>query len=87
MAGMPPPPPDRQLGVPQFPGLPSHERPGELRDRGRSGCRPAAQINWSLPLVPLRSGPYGLWLMRQTPNLLLELGRIRFRWPPTFRPA
>ena len=66
---------DRQMGVcHNFLGLPSYERLKALRDRGDLGVVSAAQVNWSLPLVPLRSGPYGLWLMRQTPNLLLELG-------------
>ncbi len=65
----------RQLGAcHNFLGLPSYEKLRRLRDAGDLGVVSSAQINWSLPLVPLRSGPYALWLMRQTQNLLLELG-------------
>ena len=32
------------------------------------------QVNWSLPLPSLRSGPYGVWLLANVRNLLLELG-------------
>ena len=66
---------NRQLGAcHNFLGLPSYRKLRRLRDQGDLGVVSSAQINWSLPLVPLRSGPYALWLMRQTQNLLLELG-------------
>lgn len=65
----------RVLGVcHNFLGLPSVMRLKDLCDRGDLGVLSAAQINWSLPLPPLRSGPYGIWLMREVQNLLLELG-------------
>lgn len=65
----------RALGVcHNFLALPAYERLKQVRDDGRLGLVSSAQINWSLPLGPLRSGPYGIWLMRETPNLLLELG-------------
>ncbi len=65
----------RQLGIcHNFLSLPAFERLQAARDQGLLGVVSAAQINWSLPLPPLRSGPYGIWMMRQTQNLLLELG-------------
>jgi predicted dehydrogenase/nucleoside-diphosphate-sugar epimerase len=57
-----------------FLGLPAYERLKRLNEAGELGLVSSAQINWSLPLAPLRSGPYGIWLMRDTRNLLLELG-------------
>lgn len=65
----------RQLGAcHNFLGLPSYEKLRKLKTAGDLGLVSHAQINWSLPLVPLRSGPYALWMLRETPNLLLELG-------------
>lgn len=57
-----------------FLGLPAYERLQRLKEAGELGLVSSAQINWSLPLAPLRSGPHGIWLMRDTRNLLLELG-------------
>lgn len=57
-----------------FLGLPAYERLRKLKQAGELGLVSRAQIDWSLPLAPLRSGPYGIWLMRDTRNLLLELG-------------
>lgn len=57
-----------------FLGLPSYIRLKTLKDTGALGRISSAQINWALPLSPLRSGPYGLWLLRKPENLLLELG-------------
>lgn len=57
-----------------FLALPSHERLKAAKQAGDLGLVSSAQINWSLPLVPLRSGPYSLWMLRETRNLLLELG-------------
>lgn len=65
----------RQLGAcHNFLGLPSYEKLRALKQAGDLGVVSSAQINWALPLVPLRSGPYGLWMLRETQNLLLELG-------------
>lgn len=65
----------RQLCVcHNFLGLPSYEKLRTLKDAGDLGLVSNVQINWSLPLVPLRSGPYSLWMLRETRNLLLELG-------------
>ncbi|WP_227434969.1 NAD-dependent epimerase/dehydratase family protein [Nioella sediminis] len=57
-----------------FLGLPRYERLNALVTDGALGRIAEARINWCLPLAPLRSGPYGLWLLREPKNLLLELG-------------
>ncbi|RRH69059.1 NAD-dependent epimerase/dehydratase family protein [Falsigemmobacter faecalis] len=57
-----------------FLALPSFRRLKEARDNGLLGVVSDVQINWSLPLPPLRSGPYGIWLLDDLRNLLLELG-------------
>jgi predicted dehydrogenase/nucleoside-diphosphate-sugar epimerase len=57
-----------------FLALPGYERLKAMVAEGRLGRVSAADIHWAFPLPPLRSGPYGLWLLRETGNLLLELG-------------
>ncbi|PIE16387.1 MAG: oxidoreductase [Rhodobacterales bacterium] len=57
-----------------FMGLRSYERLKQKFSDGTLGRISAAEFNWNFPLTPLRSGPFGLWLMRQPENLLLELG-------------
>jgi predicted dehydrogenase/nucleoside-diphosphate-sugar epimerase len=57
-----------------FLGLPSYERLKAMMQGGDLGRVSSVQINWALPLAPLRSGPFGLWLLREPKNLLLELG-------------
>ncbi|MDA7429907.1 NAD-dependent epimerase/dehydratase family protein [Primorskyibacter aestuariivivens] len=57
-----------------FMGTPGYRRFKRLVEEGRLGRIAQAEINWHFPLAPLRSGPYGLWLLRDTRNLLLELG-------------
>ena len=57
-----------------FLGLPSYERLKAMMQGGELGRVSSVQINWALPLSPLRSGPFGLWLLREPRNLLLELG-------------
>ena len=56
-----------------FLGLPSYERLKRLREAGHLGRVSSAEVNWHLPLAPLRSGPFGLWLLAEPKNLLLEL--------------
>lgn len=41
---------------------------------GDLGRVSGVDINWCFPLAPLRSGPFGIWLLREPKNLLLELG-------------
>lgn len=57
-----------------FLGLPSYERLKSMVRAGELGVVSSVQLNWSLPLSPLRSGPFGLWMLREPKNLLLELG-------------
>ncbi|MBE9636036.1 NAD-dependent epimerase/dehydratase family protein [Salipiger mangrovisoli] len=57
-----------------FLGLPSYLRMKEALKAGEYGRVSQAEISWALPLAPLRSGPFGLWLLREPKNLLLELG-------------
>lgn len=57
-----------------FLGLPGYERLKKLVARGELGRLSSLQVDWALPLAPLRSGPFGLWLLREPRNLLLELG-------------
>ena len=65
----------RMLGAGHnFLALPGYARLKALHRSGKLGRIVAAQVNWCLPLAPLRSGPFGLWLLREPRNLLLELG-------------
>jgi len=57
-----------------FLGIPSYQRLKLALAEGRLGRISTADITWALPLAPLRAGPYGIWLMRETKNLILELG-------------
>lgn len=57
-----------------FLGLPSYTRLKKATQEGTLGRISTAEINWCFPLSALRSGPYGAWLMRETRNLLYELG-------------
>lgn len=57
-----------------FLGLPRYEALKTMVADGQLGRIAEARITWCLPLAPLRSGPYGLWLLQEPKNLLLELG-------------
>ncbi len=57
-----------------FLGLPSYGRLKAALQNGDLGRVNTVQINWALPMSPLRAGPYGGWLLREPQNLLLELG-------------
>lgn len=57
-----------------FMGLPSYDRLKDLLAKGALGRVSVAEVHWCLPLAPLRSGPFGIWLLREPRNLLLELG-------------
>lgn len=56
-----------------FLALPGYERLKQARAAGKIGRISGAEINWCFPLAPLRSGPFGLWMLRAPKNLLLEL--------------
>ena len=65
----------KSLGVSHnFLALPGYARLKLLVSQGHLGRISALQVNWCLPLQSLRSGPFGLWLLREPRNLLLELG-------------
>lgn len=57
-----------------FLGIPAYGRLKAALKTGQIGRVSSVEVNWHLPLAPLRSGPYGLWLLREARNLLLELG-------------
>ena len=57
-----------------FMGLPSYDRLKDMLAKGDLGRVSVAEVHWCLPLAPLRSGPFGIWLLREPKNLLLELG-------------
>lgn len=57
-----------------FLGLPNYTLLKRLVTTGELGRISSAQFNWHFPLEPLRSGPFGLWMLQSPKNLLLELG-------------
>ncbi|MGQ0456808.1 MAG: NAD-dependent epimerase/dehydratase family protein [Hyphomicrobium sp.] len=57
-----------------FLGVPSYQRLKEAYRSDALGRISSAEFNWRFPLEPLRSGPFGLWMLRSAENLLLELG-------------
>ena len=57
-----------------FLGLPAYRRLKALVEAGDLGRVSSAEITWAFPLGPLRSGPFGLWMLREPGNLLRELG-------------
>ncbi|MEM7748730.1 MAG: NAD-dependent epimerase/dehydratase family protein [Pseudomonadota bacterium] len=57
-----------------FLAVPSYLRLKNAIANGDLGRVTSAEINWHFPLAPLRSGPFGLWMLRQPENILLELG-------------
>lgn len=57
-----------------FLGLPSYQRLKTALQSGNLGKVTSADVNWHFPLAPLRSGPFGLWMLEKPENLLLELG-------------
>jgi predicted dehydrogenase/nucleoside-diphosphate-sugar epimerase len=57
-----------------FLGVPSYARLKRMADEGQLGRISHAEITWAFPLGPLRAGPFGLWMLREPQNLLLELG-------------
>lgn len=56
-----------------FLALPSYEKLKKSLKNGDIGRIDSLDINWRFPLAPLRSGPFGLWLIREPANLLFEL--------------
>lgn len=54
--------------------LPGYERFKKDIADGVIGPIDAFNANWRFSLPPLRSGPYGLWMLREPKNILFELG-------------
>ena len=54
--------------------LPSYDRLKRDLDTGVIGAVDSLEANWQFPLAPLRSGPFGLWMLRRSENILFELG-------------
>lgn len=66
---------DRMISVNHnFLGLGSYNRLKSLVKEGSLGRIDSIDLHWLYPLPPLRSGPFGSWMLRQPGNLLLELG-------------
>ncbi|KPP85348.1 MAG: dihydroflavonol-4-reductase [Rhodobacteraceae bacterium HLUCCO07] len=57
-----------------FLGLPSYQRLKTALAEGQLGRISTAEITWAFPFAPLRAGPFGIWPLRASRNLLLELG-------------
>ena len=57
-----------------FLGLPSYTRLKREIRRGALGRVSGAEIRWCYPFGPLRAGPFGIWPLRDTRNLMLEFG-------------
>ncbi|MGY6703317.1 NAD-dependent epimerase/dehydratase family protein [Roseinatronobacter sp.] len=65
----------RQIAVNHnFLGLPAYRRLRAALDQGLIGRVDQARIHWHFPLQPLRTGPFGLWMLQSPENLMLELG-------------
>lgn len=54
--------------------LPGYEQLRAAMADGVPGRLDTVDIRWRFPLAPLRSGPFGLWMLRAPENLLFELG-------------
>ena len=57
-----------------FLALPAYQRLKAAMAEGAVAGIDSIDIRWRFPLAPLRSGPFGLWMLRDPANLLLELG-------------
>jgi len=54
--------------------LPSYERLKRDIQNRVIGPIDTFEANWQFPLPPLRSGPFGLWMLRAPENILFEIG-------------
>lgn len=57
-----------------FLALPAYQRLKDAIESGSIGKINRLEVRWHFPLAPLRSGPYGLWMLRSPSNLLYEIG-------------
>lgn len=54
--------------------LPSYDRlKSDIADK-IIGPIDSFEANWQFPLPPMRSGPFNLWMLRSTENILFEIG-------------
>lgn len=64
-----------KLGVNHnFMMLPGYEKMRRDIRNGKIGMLDSVHLHWRYPLAPLRSGPYGLWMLRAPENILFEIG-------------
>ncbi|MEL7486999.1 MAG: NAD-dependent epimerase/dehydratase family protein [Pseudomonadota bacterium] len=54
--------------------LPSYERLKRAVETGAVGAMDSLSAHWRFTLPPMRSGPFGLWMLREPTNILFELG-------------
>ena len=54
--------------------LPSYDRLKADIESRTIGPIDSFEANWQFPLAPLRSGPFGLWMLRKPENILFEIG-------------
>ncbi len=65
----------RRIGVNHnFLGLPAYQRLRQAMQDGLIGRVDQASVHWHYPLQPLRTGPFGMWMLQSAENLMLELG-------------
>ncbi|MBI1366208.1 MAG: NAD-dependent epimerase/dehydratase family protein [Alphaproteobacteria bacterium] len=54
--------------------LPGYERLRKDVEAGVIGPADSFAANWRYAFAPLRSGPYGMWMLREPQNMLFEIG-------------
>lgn len=57
-----------------FLALSSYQRMKEALRKGMVGKIHRLEANWHYPLAQIRSGPFGIWMLRSSANLLREIG-------------
>ena len=57
-----------------FLGLPKYQKLKSDLAKGAYGKISSAEFTWCYPFAPIRSGPFSIWALQKTENLLLELG-------------
>lgn len=58
--------------------LPGYERLKSDLQSGVIGRADSFSAHWRFPLAPMRSGPFGLWMLREPTNIMFELGAHLF---------
>ena len=52
----------------------AYERLKQAIADGKIGPVDGVEVNWRFPFPPLRSGPFGMWMLRAPLNMLHEFG-------------